>query len=137
MGRPTKYKPEYCEQVVEHMAKGFSFESFAAIVEVNIDTLYEWANVHPAFSEAKKLAFSKCRHYWEKLGIEGLHSKFFNSAIWIYNMKCRFRKEWHDNITVDDYEKQRKEKAESELKKHPKEGVLHVLKEYNKAKEGA
>ena len=29
VGRPTDYKKEYCELLIEHMAAGFSFESFA------------------------------------------------------------------------------------------------------------
>ena len=28
VGRPTKYKPEYCEMLIEHMSEGLSFESF-------------------------------------------------------------------------------------------------------------
>lgn len=59
-GRPTKYKPEFCAMLIEHMKK-YSFESFAGLDEVDVhkETLYEWANAHPEFSEAKKKAFSK------------------------------------------------------------------------------
>lgn len=111
VGRPSKYKPEYCELLIEHMGKGFSYDSFAGLIEVHIDTLYEWEKVNPEFSEAKKIAFSKCMIFWEKLGIEhvlnethdeenleeGTHkktSKSLNSVVWIFNMKNRFK--WKD-----------------------------------------
>jgi len=104
-GQPTLYKPEYCEMLIEHMAKGLSFESFAAITNTCDDTLYEWAKVHEEFSAAKKAAFQKCRLFWENLGVshimnesfgKGEGSKSLNSAVWIYNMKCRFPKQWRD-----------------------------------------
>lgn len=53
-GRPTKYKPEYCKALLLHMAEGYTLESFAGVIGVNVDTLYEWAKVHSAFSDATK-----------------------------------------------------------------------------------
>ena len=59
VGRPTKYKPEYCAEVdnylattgngQQHMPK---IESFAIRLGVNKDTLYEWAKIHKEFSDA-------------------------------------------------------------------------------------
>jgi hypothetical protein len=66
-GRPSKYDPKYCEQLVEHMAGIHSFETFAAIINVNPDTLYEWAKQHPEFSEAKKIGRMKCQLGCERL----------------------------------------------------------------------
>ena len=54
MARPTKYKKEFCEKLVKHLSDGFSFESFAGLVDVCEDTIYEWCNKHPEFSEAKR-----------------------------------------------------------------------------------
>lgn len=101
-GRPTKYKPEYDEMLIEHMSSGLSFESFAGVISVNQDTLHEWAKVNPSFSEAKKIAFSKCRCWWEKAGISGLwgsKDSTFNAAVWIFNMKNRFK--WTDKVEVE------------------------------------
>lgn len=52
VGRPSLYKPEYCEKLIQHMARPRSFESFAAVIDVNRDTLYEWVKVHEDFSDA-------------------------------------------------------------------------------------
>ena len=102
-GRPTKYKPEYCTMLIEHMSSGLSFESFGANVDVCEDTLYEWAKVYPEFSEAKKIARIQCLKFWERIGIAGMSGKIkgFNAAIWIYNMKCRFRNDWLTDTTTD------------------------------------
>ena len=95
-GAPSKYKKEFCEQLVEHMSQGLSFESFAAVIDVNQDTLYEWAKVHEDFSESKKAARNKCMLFWERAGIQGMNSDSFKSPVWIYNMKCRFPDQWAD-----------------------------------------
>ena len=106
-GRPSKYKPEYCSKLVEHMAQGLSFESFAAVIKVNRDTLNEWAKVHDEFSVAKKEALDANLLFWEKHGIDGLYStseydretgntisKSLNATVWIFNMKNRHK--WRD-----------------------------------------
>lgn len=72
MGRPTLYKPEYCKKVIDHMAKGLSFESFAGTIDTNRDTLYQWTKVHPDFSDAHKTGVDKSLLHWEKIGMEGL-----------------------------------------------------------------
>ena len=56
LGAPSLYRVEYCEQLVNYMRGINSFESFADVIGVNRDTLYEWCKVHPAFSDARKRA---------------------------------------------------------------------------------
>jgi hypothetical protein len=82
------------------MSKGLSFESFAAVVDVHEDSLWEWAKKHKDFSDAKKEAFAKSRLFWEQSGIEGLWGSKdgpnINSTVWIFNMKNRFG--WRDSV---------------------------------------
>lgn len=100
MGRPPKYRVEHCEMLVQHMAGGLSFESFAAVIGTHRDTLYDWEHSHPEFSDAKKRAVESGRIFWEKMGLGGMSGKIkgFNSAVWIFNMKNRFK--WRDNIEL-------------------------------------
>lgn len=102
-GRPTDYKEEYCELLIEHMAKGFSFESFAGVVGVSKQTLYDWAERHSEFLDAKKVAFEENRYFWEKIGIELANGKNVdgNPTAWIFNMKNRFREEWRDKQEIE------------------------------------
>ena len=103
-GRPTKFEERFCDMLIEHMSNGLSFESFAAVVKVNRDTIYHWEKLHPIFSDAKKIAREKCLMFWESQGIEGLWStrgKLFNSAVWIYNMKSRFPDQWMEKSQTE------------------------------------
>lgn len=117
-GRPSKYKPEFCEMLVAHMGQGYSFESFGAIVDAHRDTLYEWEKQHPEFSDAKKKSKERCLFWWEKLGRHGamglksmkirrdgkeeeIDISRFNAAMWIYNMKCRFKENWKEDVNSD------------------------------------
>jgi hypothetical protein len=98
-GAPTKYKKEYCQKVIDFMAQGYSFEAFAGSIGVCADTVFEWAKVHPEFSDSKKLAYERNRVFWETQGIDGLRSSknnSFNATVWIFNMKNRFR--WRDRV---------------------------------------
>jgi hypothetical protein len=108
MGRPTKYKTDYCQMLIDHMADGLSFEAFGGLVGVSKQTLYDWEEKHEDFLDAKKLGESKARLYWEKVGRDGLYHEAFkdqdgmtvnrsiNATIWIFNMKNRFK--WRDRI---------------------------------------
>lgn len=56
VGRPTKYDPAYCEQIIACMARGYSKTAFAGEIGVSRDTVVEWAKVHDEFSVAVKIA---------------------------------------------------------------------------------
>ena len=95
-GRTTSYKDEYCDLLIEHMAQGLSYTTFAAAVGVSVATIYNWEQHQPKFLEAKKFAIRECQLFWEKMGIDGAKGAIrnFSSGTWVYNMKCRFRDEW-------------------------------------------
>lgn len=103
-GRPSDYDPDYCEQLVEHMGQGFSFESFAGKIGVHRSTLYNWADTYDEFQEAKEEGEMRSRYFWEGMGILGMSGRLphFNSTTWIFNMKNRHS--WKDkvDVTTDD-----------------------------------
>lgn len=102
-GAPSKYRPEHCQALIEHMARGYSFESFAGTIDVDRDTLYQWAKVHPEFSDAKRKGAARSQIFWETLGMglagaqmKGGKQVKGSAASWIFNMKNRFG--WRDRI---------------------------------------
>ena len=110
-GRPTYYEQRFCELLIDHMEKGFSYESFAGLVGVSKQTIYDWEKANPDFLDSKKIGVEKSRLFWEKQGIEGIYTtevfeqdengsrstkKALNSSVWIFNMKNRFMQEWRD-----------------------------------------
>ena len=93
-GRPTKYESKYCTMLIEHMAKGYSFESFGAIVEVCRATLYNWLDTHDEFKKAKDRAFTKSLYFWETRAIEFMTNpkehKGFHFGLYRFIMQSRF-----------------------------------------------
>lgn len=103
-GQPTKYKPEYCDLVIEKMSEGFSQEACAGFIGVATDTLFEWKNVHPEFSDAIREGLAKSRVMWEQMGNSGAMGKIpnFNAVTWIFNMKNRFKWTDRNDVTTND-----------------------------------
>lgn len=66
-GRPTDYRPEYCERLVQWMKKPKSYESFGTQVGVCRETLYDWEKKHPEFLHAKKRGRLECQNTCEAL----------------------------------------------------------------------
>lgn len=135
VGRPDKYKPEYCELLIEHMGKGFSYDCFSASIPESVtpQTVYAWEKKYPEFFEAKVKAFAENKKFWEQKGLEGLWNqtgvKTFNQKVWMLNMKNRFK--WADRQEVVEVSTQhhtvKEEKIDLEdvkklLKKDPMSG---------------
>lgn len=121
-GRKSDYKPEYCKQLIAHMAEGLSYESFAGIIGTTRSTLYNWEKLknedgsvrYPEWLEAKEEGYARCQAFWEKAGrnmMLGLKSEQTdpvtgekheidytkgNATVWIFNMKNRFN--WRDKV---------------------------------------
>lgn len=107
-GRPTEYRPEYCQLLLAHLSEGLSFESFAAVVDVCKQTIYSWLEKFPEFADAKARGFEKNRLFWERLGRDNIineswhqaGSRSLNATVWIFNMKNRFPDEWRDKKEI-------------------------------------
>jgi DNA-binding XRE family transcriptional regulator len=116
-GRPTIYEERFCDLLIEHMAKGLSYESFAGFLGVSKQTIYDWEKVNAEFLDSKKIGVEKSRLFWEQQGIDGLFDtkestkeedgswnskeRKLNGAVWIFNMKNRFKEEWRDKQEIE------------------------------------
>lgn len=104
-GRPTEYKPEYCQMLIEHMAKGFSYESFAADVNTCRATLYNWEKKYPEFLDAKRCGAERLMKFWEQIGLAIIAPSKKgqpgytggNITGWIFRMK---QLGWADRVEV-------------------------------------
>jgi hypothetical protein len=95
-GRPTDYRPEYCEVVKKCLNKGMSIMSIARKLQVSKQTLYDWKDAHPQFLDAVKKGIDFSQGWWEDKGRKNLHCKDFNHVLWMMNMRNRFRAEWNE-----------------------------------------
>lgn len=128
MATSHKYRPEFCEELLEHMGKGFSFESFGAVAKVTNKTLHDWAIRYPEFGDAKAHAELLSLWFWEKMGMAGASGKIkgFQTAVWIFSMKCRFRKYgWRD----DEPEEGKSNKDTAEQAKRLLEVITEAVKD--------
>lgn len=66
MGRPSKYDPAYCEQIIAAGSEGLSLTAFAGVIDVCRDTINEWTREHPEFSDAVKRHAAKRVEYLER-----------------------------------------------------------------------
>jgi hypothetical protein len=123
-GRPTKYKPEYCEDIVNYFnvpptikvpdkvatdpetneTKVLSYKEeandlplfvdYSMKLGVSMECLHEWQRVYPEFSEAYKKAKQLQERNWQICSLKGL----FNPAFTIFMGKNVFK--WTDKQQV-------------------------------------
>ena len=101
-GRPSKYKPEFCEQVIEYGKEGMSLHEMALELDICYDTLNEWRKEKPEFSDAVKKALTYSQGWWERLGRTAAsgYVNNFNATAYIFNKKNRFPADWRDKQEV-------------------------------------
>jgi hypothetical protein len=114
-GRPSKYDTKYDQMLIDHMSEGLSFESFAGVIGMTKDTIYNWLRQYESFADAKKIGTQKSLLFWEKLGRDGIfsiskterigskietNSRALNSSVYRLNMANRFG--WKDRVEQTD-----------------------------------
>jgi len=96
-GRPTSYKPEFCDQVIEMGKIGASKAEMALELDISWSSFVLWEQTNEEFSNAVKRAMQLSRGWWEKQGrLKTFDDKDFNPTSYIFQMKNRFRDEWAD-----------------------------------------
>jgi len=97
MGRPSTFKAEYCEKVIELGKQGMSVVEMACEIGVARATLEtNWPEQHPEFLEAFTRAREESQAWWEKTGREGMKAKSIDSAIFSRSMAARFPHDWRE-----------------------------------------
>lgn len=123
-GRPRLYDPKYCQMLVDHMAKGYSFETFGAIAGICRATLYNWLRDYYEFKGAKEKAMVLSLQFWESLIVEHYSNpkggtKGFHFGLWKFIMQCRFPELYGD--------RRMQKEEEQEDKKLPKRESTIIL----------
>lgn len=102
------YKEEYCQLLIDHMAQGYSFESFGADVNCGRTTLFDWVERYPDFKKAQKIGYEKGKKLFEGillaktrgLDAKGMDLKKSDTACLIFALKTRFRDTYSEKVDV-------------------------------------
>jgi hypothetical protein len=96
VGRPSLYRREYCDQVIEMGKQGYSLASMASLLDVDKATIIRWRDEHEEFRTALSKAMIHSQHWWESAGVMGMMKggKNFNALVWKVSMQARFRDDY-------------------------------------------
>ena len=104
LGRPTDYRPEYCESVQEFGRMGKSIAWMAAELGVARSTIQLWEKEIPEFSSAMTQARLYSQQWWEDMGQEHLMvapgQGTFQASVWSRSMAARFPEDWREKSEV-------------------------------------
>lgn len=127
-GRPTKYDPIYCDQMIEFMSKGYSYTAFAGHIGVNVDTLQEWSRNHRDFSVAKSIAEAACEKTLISIGHGLITGRLRGNATpWVFMMKniCKWKDRTDLEISGPTYDEQHEHDI---FKAIPRKDLLKLAK---------
>lgn len=107
LGRPTKYRPEFCEKVIEIMKEGATVVEVCAALGIVKDTFYSWCNpentdFQPAFADAVKEARILSQAWWHKFARNAAlqPNGTYNATLIIFNLKNRCPEDFRDMATA-------------------------------------
>jgi len=101
VGRPSKYRPEFCERVLELAKEGCGWADYAAEFEVDRKTLFDWRDQHEEFSTALSRAKVLEQQWWERAGRFGMMADKFNALVWKTSVQARFRDDYTERKATE------------------------------------
>ena len=101
VGRPSVYRPEMCQEVIEYGKLGLSLTQIACRLDVTRETIYSWCSEKTEFSDAIKRASQFAQDWWESKGQEGLVMPGFNASLWSKSMAARFPNDYMESRRME------------------------------------
>lgn len=96
VGRPSAYKPEYCDRVIEFLSDGYSLTAFAGEIGVARSSIFKWALENDEFSDAVKVGQAKATLWWERANRTLAISGAGNATACVFGLKNRAPDDWRD-----------------------------------------
>lgn len=97
----SKYRPEFCQTVIEVGERGGWVAEMAEACDVHRHTFRAWEREHPEFAEALARAKQKAQAWFERVGRLGLTAKQFNAVLWKYQMTGRHPEEYAERYRAE------------------------------------
>jgi len=99
VGRPSNYKPEYGDEIISLMERGFSLTASAAKVGFTKHTIYYWMEHYPQFSDAMQKAKGLRQFFLENKLLETKNGAEVNAAKWA--LACACPDDWRERKEVE------------------------------------
>lgn len=103
-GRPSEFSklPEGWQEMMIEMGKeGCSVSEVACRLGVLRQRMYDMVKNEPQFADTFTRMKQECQAWWEMKGRTQMENRDFNSSLWSFNVKNRFRKDWQDSKSVE------------------------------------
>jgi hypothetical protein len=103
VGRPSKYDPLMCKEVIAWGKEGKSRVYMCAMLGIDPQTMINWERAHPEFFDALGKALRLSQTWWEDIGQKGMQGKSIDASIWSRSMAARFPNDWREktHVTVE------------------------------------
>jgi len=86
-----------CEKVIEIGKRGDTIASMAIGIGISRDTMHEWRQSNPTFSDAVTKGMQYAQEWWERKGREHTFGKAqVNAQMFSLNVRNRFPADWKD-----------------------------------------
>lgn len=101
-GRPTEYKPEYCDQLAALGRNGLSLTQMAAHIGVSKQTFYTWRDTHPEFLDALQESLTYAQAHWEEMAYKGARGDLpVNGQVLNKSMAARFSADYMERKATE------------------------------------
>lgn len=104
-GRPTTYRPEFCQVVIDCGKEGKSLTQMCAELMISKQCFAEWREKYEEFGEACQIAINFSQAWWENIGqnhiVENKDGPKVNAALYGRSMAARFPDDWRENSKVE------------------------------------
>ncbi len=133
-GRPSDYRPEYCQQLIDLYTVGGDHFEFCAMVGISDMTFYNWRDNHDEFKEAWQRGDTLARNFYNlEYRKQGLSKeKYPNSSQLFTYMRQRWPKEFSkdptastiNNLTINSIDGKSYIELQQELNKLLSTGII-------------
>lgn len=94
------FKPEMCERIIELGKEGASQKMMFANIGINKNTADAWKKNHPEFADALDTAVTHSQAYWEKMILDNVNNRGFNSRIAEIALRGQFQADYRETRDI-------------------------------------
>ena len=95
--RKYKFEPEMCDRMIEMGKLGSSKKMIFADIGITNDVAKGWEKKYPEFKDALDMALVNAQAYWEKMMLDNVNNKGFNSRMVEIAVRGQFQDTYKGN----------------------------------------